>query len=58
MYTLSSWKSHLSIVGVELLHQEPAITVGDQFIAYVNGEVTQVPRMTDVHPKFLAKSTR
>ena len=25
----------------------------DPFTAYVPGEVTQVPRMTNVHPKFL-----
>ena len=56
MYTLSSWKSHLGIVAVDILHQESARTVGDTFVAYVNGEVTQVSRMTDVHPKFLEKS--
>ena len=58
MYTLSFWKSHLSSVGVDLVHQEPARTVGDQFTAYVFGKVTQVSRMTDVHPKFLEKSPR
>ena len=42
MNTLSSLRSHLGSVGVELLHQEPAITVGDQFTAYVLREVTQV----------------
>ena len=30
---------------VDLLHQEPARTVGDPFTAYVPGEVTQVSRM-------------
>ena len=45
-------------VEVDLLHQEPARTVGDPFTAYVPGEVTQVSRMTDVHPKFLDKSPR
>ena len=56
MYTLSSWRSHLGSVGVDLLHQEPARTVGDPFIAYVPGEVTQVSRMTNVRSKFLEKS--
>ena len=32
--------------------------VGDLFTAYVPGEVTQVSRMTDLHPKFLEKSPR
>ena len=40
-------------MAVDFLHQEPARTVGDQFTAYVPGEVTQVSRMTDLHPKFL-----
>ena len=35
-------------MGVDLLHPEPAITMGDPFAAYVNGEVTQVSRMTNV----------
>ena len=48
MYTLSSWRSHLGIVAVDLLHQEPSRTVGDPFIAYVPGDVTQVSRMTNV----------
>ena len=56
MYTLSSWRSHLGIVAVNILHQEPARTVGDPFTAYVLGEVTQVSRMTDVLPKILEKS--
>ena len=56
MYTLSFWRSYLDRVGVDLLHQEPAGTLGDPFTAYVPGEVTQVSRMTDVHPKFLEKS--
>ena len=42
MFILSSWRSHLGSVGVDLLHQEPARTVGDPFTAYVCGEVTQV----------------
>ena len=45
-------------VGVDLLHQEPARTVGVPFTAYVPGEVTQVSRMIDVHPKILEKSPR
>ena len=45
-------------MAVDLLHQEPARTVGDPFAAYVPGEVTQVSRMTNVHPKFLEKSPR
>ena len=28
IHTLSSWRSHLGSVGVDLLHQEPARTVG------------------------------
>ena len=56
MYTLSSWKSHLGSVGVDLLHQEPSRTVGDPFTAYVPGEVDQISRMTDVHDNFLEKS--
>ena len=58
MYILRYWRSHLGGVGVDLLHQEPARTVGDPFTAYVNGEVTQVSWMTDVHPNFLKKSPR
>ena len=45
MSTLSSWKSHLGIVAIALLHQEPARTVGDLFRAYVPGEV--VPDVED-----------
>ena len=56
MYTLSYWKSHLGIVEVDLLHQEPARTERDPFTAYVAIEVTQVSRMTILHPKFLEKS--
>ena len=56
MYTISSWRSHLAIVAVDLLHQKPARTVKDIFTAYVSGEVTRVSRMTNVHPKFLEKS--
>ena len=56
MYTLSSWISHLGSAVVEFLHQEPARTVGDPFTAYVPGEVTQVSRMTIVHPMILEKS--
>ena len=58
MYALSFWINHLGIVKVDLLHQNPAETVGDPFSAYVPGDVTQVPRMTDLHPKFLEKSPR
>ena len=56
MYTLSSWRSHVGTVVVDLLHQEPARTVEDPSTAYVPGEVTQVPSMTNVHPKFLEKT--
>ena len=56
MYTLSSWRSHLGIVAVDLLHQKTARTVKDIFTAFVPGEVTQVSRMTNVHPKILKKS--
>ena len=38
------------IVVIDFLHQEPARTVGDPFTAYDSLEVTQVSRMTDVHP--------
>ena len=58
MYTLSSWRCHLGIVGVELLPQEPARIVEDPFTAYVPGENTKVSRMTNVHPKYLEKSPR
>ena len=54
---LSSWRSHLGIEAVDLLHQKPARTVGDPFTAYVK-EVAQVSRMTDVHPKSLDKTPR
>ena len=58
MYTLCSWRSHLGSAGLDFLHQVPARTVGDLFTAYVTGEVTQVSRINDVHPKFLEKSPR
>ena len=48
----------MGIVGVDILHQEPVRTIRDPIVAYVPGEVTQVSRMTDVHPKFLEKSSR
>ena len=35
------------------MHQDPARTVGDPYKAYVPGEVTQVSRITNVHPYFL-----
>ena len=47
--------NYLGIVAVSFLHQEPARTVEDPFTAYVPGEVTQVSRMTDLHPEFLEK---
>ena len=53
MYTLSSWRSHLGSVGVDLFHQEQAKTVGDPFTAYISGKVTQVSRMTNVNTKSL-----
>ena len=56
MYTLSSWKSHLGIVAVDLWHQESTRTVWDLFSAYVPEELTQVLRMNNSHPKFLQKS--
>ena len=56
MYTLSSWRSHLGVVAVDLLHQKPARTVGYQFEAYVSGEVDRVSRMTNVHPKYVEMS--
>ena len=56
MYILSDCRSYLGIVAVDLLHQEPAETVGDPFKAYAFREVTEVSRMTNVHPKILEKS--
>ena len=56
MCTLSFWKNHLGIVEDDLLHQEPARNVWDPSTAYVPGEVTQVSRITNVHPEFLEKS--
>ena len=56
MYTLTSWGSHLGIEAVDLLHQKPARTVKDTITAYVPGEVSQVSRMTNVHPMYLEKS--
>ena len=56
MYILSSWRSHLGIVAVDLLHQKTASSVGNKFKAYVPEEVTQVSRMTNVHHKYLEKS--
>ena len=56
MYTLCSWRSHLGIVAVDLLHQEPARTVGDPYTAYILREVTHLSRMTNVDPKFLEES--
>ena len=56
MYILSSWTSQLGSVVVKLLHQDTARTMREPFTAYVPGEVTQVSRMTNVHPKFLEKS--
>ena len=56
MDTLRSWKCYLSSVEFDILHQEPARTVGDPFTANVTEEVTQVLRMTNVHLKFLEKS--
>ena len=58
MYTLSFWKNHLGIVEVDLLHQEPARTVGDPFTVYVPGEVTEDSRMTKAHPNLPEKSPR
>ena len=55
MYTLSSWRSHLGSVRVDLFHQEQDKTVGDPFTAYVSGDVTQVSRMTNKTPKSLEK---
>ena len=46
MYTPSYWKSHLCIVAVVLLHQEPARTVVNPSNAYVPEEVIQGSRMT------------
>ena len=49
---------YLGIVAVSFLRQKPARTMGDTLTAYVPREVTQVSRMTNVHPKFLEKSPR
>ena len=56
MYTLSFWKSRLGSVGVNLLRQEAARTMQEPVTASVPAEVTQVSRMTNIHPKFLGKS--
>ena len=45
-------------VRVDFWNQETVRTVKDPFTAYIPEEVTQVSRMTDVHPKFLEKSLR
>ena len=58
MYTLSSWRSHLDSVALDLLQQEHSRTVGDPFTVYVPGEVTEASRMTKVHPKLLEKFPR
>ena len=50
MYTLSSWRSHLDIVPVDLRHQEPARNERDPFTVYVPGDNTQVSRMNNLHP--------
>ena len=52
MYPLSAWRSRLVSVVVDLLHLEPARTVGDTFTAYVSEEVSQVSKITNVYPKF------
>ena len=52
MYNLRSWRSHLDSMGIHLLHEEPARTMGDSFTAFVPGEIIQVLRMTAVHPTF------
>ena len=57
MYSLRSRRSHLGSMEVDLSHQKLTRSVGDPFIAYVPEEVTQLSRMTDVHPKFLEKSS-
>ena len=56
MYILSTWRSYLDIVAFDFPYQEPAGTVDDSFTAYASREVTQVSRMTNVHPKILEKS--
>ena len=58
MYTPSSCRIHVGTVVVDLLHQEPARTVGDSFTATVPGGVTQVSSMNNVHPKILEKSPK
>ena len=52
MYTLSSRRSHIVIVAVNFLHQEPAITMGNPITALDSGELTQVSRLTNVHLSF------
>ena len=56
MYTLSSWRSRLGGKKVDIIHEEPAKTVGDPIIAYVLIKVTQVSRINNVHPKILDKT--
>ena len=55
MYTLRFYRSNLGSAAAGLLHQEPARTVGELFTAYVPGKVTQVSRLTIVHPMILEK---
>ena len=56
MHTLKSWRNHVGIVAFDLLHQDLARTVESPFTGYVSREITQVSRMTNVHPKFVEKS--
>ena len=58
MYTLTSWKSHLGIVAVDFLHQEPVRTVGDPYTTYVPRGVSYVSRMTNAQRTFQEKSPR
>ena len=50
MYTLNCWESHLGIVAIDFLEQAPARIVVGPITAYVSGKVTQVSKMTDLHP--------
>ena len=54
-YCIKIYKSHLGIVAVRLFHQEPARTMGNLLTDYVPREITQVSRMTNIHPKILEK---
>ena len=56
MYNPKSLEKLPGLLAVDFSYQEPARTMEIPFTAYVSGEVTQVSRMTIVHPKFMENS--